>query len=248
MNRAFIVLNADASSKHAEIPDEHGTYPSEHYLKKHFDAEISSGLVEIVMAHTWGSNAGSAQALTLGARIARASGHEYLLNWSPELKISHSDVCNAIEIIDQHAHSVVGFLRRHWWSKMQWGVVQNTGCIWKLRELEAVGYFDSFCDNVTKEVDIEEFGLTPLMGMEDFHSMLKMDRDDPDFTWGMVNSSNPIRWNVVSTSANRLKSNKQKIARQEQVIRYYIESLIGLKGIAADDFLDEFMSKRTIYK
>ena len=245
--KVVVVINTEKNNQYAEIENNEGISPSEFYINKYFKNDIANGELIILKSTKWGQNAGSAQALTQGAKEINRYDIKYVMNWSAEMDIGKYDIVHAMESIKNGSHDVVGFLREKWWLKFQWGISQNTASIWNVKALEKVGYFDEFCDNNTKTMQSEEFGEIPLLGMEDFFTMLKMMKNNQFFTWAMVKNNDPIIWNTQKNiSEERDFINRRKIHRQESVIRFYIETIKETKEHEA--VLEHFFSKRKIYE
>lgn len=244
-DKVFIVINTDPQSPYSEI-EEDSISPSEFFIKKYFMEELKLNKIEILKLNEWGDNIGSGQALNLGAKTAYKQNFKYIMNWSSEMKICRFDIIEAIETLIKNNHDVIGFLRAKWWLKYQWSIAQNTANIWNLESLINIGCFDIMCDTFSEYIDHNDFGKIPLLGMEDFNTMLKMMHKNKYFSWGMIKNESPIYWDTdFSQDPKREYQNNRKIYRQEKVINYYIEKEYNTKNY--DKILSMFFSNRKVY-
>lgn len=247
VNKVIILTNIEDNNKYSEPLNEYGESSSLYHIKKHFNKEIKNGLIEIIQVEKWGENAGSGQALTEGAKYAESIGYKYIMNWSCEIDLSFYEIFGAFEILKKNKHSVVGFTREKWWLKFQWNLPQNTACIWNLDHLKSVGYFNPYCDNNKETIKNDLFGDIPLQGMEDFYSLLNINKSIEGFSWGMYGIEKPLKWNCETDLNTELgKLNSRKIYRQEAVINHYIEQNYD-KNIKNEDILSALFSKMKIY-
>lgn len=244
--KVIVLVNVEEGNKFAEILNEDNISPSEYYIKENLKEEVELGILEILHVKDWGQNAGSARALRQGGEYAESLDMDYLMNWSAEMDISVYDIISAFEIMKNNNHDVMGFLREKWWLKFQWAISQNTASIWRIKPLSKVGYFSNFCDEETSSVDSEAYGKIHLMGMEDFHAMIRMLNNDSSFSWGMHGLKEPIQWKYESDLSTELGLlNAKKIYRQEKVVYYYIEQIF--KHDNHQEVLDNFFSKVKMY-
>lgn len=117
------------------------TTPTVSALKDAFGLEIATGRLIPRICFDWGKNPGSATALNEGAYVAWKAGARWVMNWSPEIDLTGERIPQIVLFAERHDLSVAGFLRRRWWERPQWHVVQNTAALWRLDALETVGRF-----------------------------------------------------------------------------------------------------------
>lgn len=239
-NKVFILINTDKNNDYCEYTN-NGVSPSEFFIKKYFKEYIY--MIDIINVEDWGDNVGSSYALSIAAKKAYNENFNFIMNWSSEMIISKEKLYSTFDYIKNNDIDVIGFLRNHWWIKYQWSIAQNTAAIWNINSLKEVDFFSKQCDIIQKKIISDTFGDTPLLGMEDFHSMLQLIKIK-DFKWSMSCSNEPIFWNYKSDDPKLNFLNERKIFRQEQVILYYIESFFP--EIDPYIFLETFFRKRII--
>jgi len=129
---------------------------------------------------------------------------------------------NALRFAEERKLSMVGVLRQRHWEKPQWRVPQNTACLWKISSLQNVGGFSPECNGTGRTISTPEFGEVALAGMEDFHAMLKMLRQDDDLRWGMIGRANPLKWEVdFPHGSERERNHLIKVSRQYSVMKQW---------------------------
>ncbi len=82
--------------------------------------------------------------------------------------------------------------------------------------------FITYSQNVTLTLQQHkyEFGEVPVAGMEDFHAILKMLRQNDKLRWGMIGRASPLKWDVdFSHGSEREKNHLIKVARQYAVMK-----------------------------
>lgn len=210
-----VVVNTEKNNPLAEGIYDSGQTPSTLALMETFPEEISNGRMIVHLCHNWGNNPGSGNALNEGIEIAQGMGAELAMCWSPEIEMNGYRISEALGFMEKRNLSVVGFLRENWWQKPQWHISQNTAAIWDIKILQNVGGFSPECNGTGKTVTTEEFGEVSLAGMEDLHTMLKILKSNPNFRWGMIGRSNPLKWNTdFPAGSERLLNHLKKVARQ----------------------------------
>lgn len=236
-----VVTNGEANNKLAEIIGDDNKTPTVRMLEKKFPTEIQSGKIIPHICKDWGNNPGSATALNEGLIL---SPTPWSMCWSPEIEMDGYKITSALNLAEKNNLFVVGFLRKRWWEKPQWNVVQNTACIWNIKLLESVGYFSSDCNGTGEKVTTLEFGDVPLAGMEDFHAMLRMMRAHRgEFRWGLVGRRNPLHWDTdFIPGSERELNHLKKVARQYLVMQAYADKIFPREKF--ENLMDEFFSVR----
>lgn len=229
-----LIILTPKDGKYAEIATKDGLMPTQQAIENEFPAEVASEGIIVQQCPEWGLNAGSASALTFGMHIALSRGAQFIMNWSPELKVLPEHIDMAFRHIEHHNLQVCGFLRSNFEARpRQWMVPQNTGAIWDAEFLHNLGGFSSECngDGVTT-VKTEKFGDVPLAGMEDMHAILRAfkhavdeDRELPKL--GMVCRQNPIFWDLSlkKPGTEEYDNNMKKIERQGEVFKAYAANI-----------------------
>lgn len=236
VERIIVVVNGEKGSPLAEKTGQQTRLsPTIKALRDRFPDEVASKRLIPFLCTDWGPNPGSATALSEGARIAHLWKAGWVLNWSPEIEMGGCRIAKALCFAEKHCLDVVGFLRESWWERPQWKVPQNTAALWRLKVLEAVGFFSRRCNGTGETIMVEGFGETPLAGMEDFHALLSALRDFPDkLRWGMVERACPLRWNTEFEDPRRQFEHDRKVARQYEVMKAWTQEVfpgVGFKEI-----------------
>lgn len=236
-----IVTNGEAGNKLAEVIGSDSKTPTIRMLEKTFPGEIKSGKIIPHICQNWGNNPGSATALNEGLALSPTI---WSMCWSPEIEMDGYRITSALNLAEKNNLSVVGFLRKRWWEKAQWNVVQNTACIWNLESLRGVDYFSPDCNGIGKSVTTPEFGDVPLAGMEDFHAMLRMMKQyTDDFRWGLVGRTNPLHWDTSFVPGSERELNHlKKVARQYLVMMAYAREIFPTEEF--EDLMDKFFAIR----
>lgn len=240
-SKTYIVINTDYKSQYSEILSD-GLSPSKFHINNIFNEEIKSGEIVVIELNDWGNNAGSANALTTGLLQANKDSMEYIMNWSSEMDLLSTDIENGLKFLIDNKLYALGFLRKGWWKKFQWLMIQNTASIWNVKKLMEVNGFSTYCDNNKTTVFSQKYGEISLQGMEDFYSILLLNKKFDDFKWGMIGLRNNIDWNIETdkNKENGLR-NLKKIYRQELVMNHYINYLEPEKNI--EEVLNQIFSK-----
>ena len=226
VERIIVVVNVEKGNPLAESIYSDGQTPSTSALMEVFSKEIRDGRIIIHLCHNWGNNPGSGNALNEGIDIAQKMGAQLAMCWSPEIEMNGFRILEALNFMEERNLHVVGFLRENWWDKTQWHISQNTAAIWNIRILKSVGGFSSECNGTGKTIVIKGFGEVSLAGMEDFHAILKILKLYPNFRWGMVGRSNPLKWDTnFPADSERLLNHLKKVARQELVMKEWVKMI-----------------------
>lgn len=229
VSSVVVVGNAEAGNPLAELPtNADGKIPTISALECMFPTEIKEGRVIPQTCLDWGNNPGSARALTMGRSVAHAHGAAWVLNWSPQLALSASNIMEAMKHAEQRSLDVVGVLRQRWWERAQWMVAQNTGALWRMSPaLMEAGEKAHRCDGTGETIYIEEFGEVSVAGMDDFYTMLCMVKQNPEgFRWGMVCRANPLFWDTnFKHGSERERKHLAKVARQYRVMQAWAEEV-----------------------
>jgi hypothetical protein len=197
-------------------------------LKARFPKEMKTSKIIILPCTNWGPNPGSAIALNMGLEIASQES-DWVLNWSPEMEMDSRRIELGLAHAERHHLPIVGFLRQNWWERPQWAVPQNTACLWKADLLSRVNGFASECNGTGRIIKIalrpgEEPEDIPVAGMEDFHTLLRMQKKFEDLRWGMAGRSEPLSWNT-DFQGERLATHLKKVARQYQVMQIWAKDI-----------------------
>lgn len=202
-----------------------GETPTTRAVKRAFPSETKSGRVKTVVSMNWGLNAGSAGAVNDGLALAEASGTEYVLCWSSELKLGTDHIALALNHMESHALDVCGIARSGFWLRPQWQVPQNTGAVWRMSSLSQVYWFSTLCDGDGKTtISTKDYGGVPLAGMDDFECILRMHKHNVLMPrLGMVSCSRPVLWDLALKMPGTAEydDNLKKIARQWEVMKAY---------------------------
>jgi len=227
VEKIIVVTNTEAGNKFAEVVDQNGIAPTTRRFNEAFASE--GDRVTVLQCDSWGKNAGSAAALTMGCKKAVASNARLIMPWSTELDVGPSHIARAIAFLTELDLDVVGFHREHWAHKIPWHLPQNTGAIYRRKAFMETGYFSSDCDgNTGRTIEIPGFGMVPLAGMEDFHFLLRRLKHNGHVRWGMVGREAPMPWKVdFEPGSQRALQHAQKVARQEAVMYQYIADIFG---------------------
>lgn len=237
-----LIVVTCGEGKFSEIPDTAGLYPTVKLLAETFPEEVKSGRLIVHVCMNWGNNPGSGEALNDGLKIAQQKGSKYVLNWSPEMECTQDLIGEAIAYAEKKSLVVVGGLRQNWWEKPQWKVPQNTLALWRVDVLCRIGGFAPECNGTGETVETAEFGAVPLAGMEDFHALLRIMRDEPNFDWGMIKKDPPLRWDTnFEPGSEREQNHLKKVARQYIVMKRYAEMVFP--GVAFGDVMDKLFAK-----
>ncbi len=239
-----VVTNGEKGNRLAEIVT-NNECPTTLAIKKYFPEEIESRKIIPHICYNWGKNPGSGEALNEGLRCAETFSSKWVLNWSPEIKIDGYFINQALTLAEQRSLSVVGGLRQRWWLKPQWIVAQNTAALWRTESLLKIGGFSPECNGTGESVQTKDFGNVPLAGMEDFHAMIRMMKNDSNFRWGMIKRSSPLRWDTnFEPGSGREANHLRKVARQYLVMQAYVSKIFDTKNTAEfEDVMDKFFSK-----
>jgi hypothetical protein len=241
VKKIIVVINGQPGNRLAEIVTDNKC-PTLSYLWKYFPKEAEKGIIHPHICTNWGDNPGSATALNEGMKIAKQDGAEWLLNWSPEIEMDGFLIHEAFLLAEQRSLDVVGALRESWWERPQWAVAQNTSALWHVETLSKIGGFDRECNGTGETVYTPKHGDVPLAGMEDFHAMLRLIRDTPDFRWGMVKRTEPLKWNTdFEPGSEREKNHLIKIERQYAVMQAYARQIFP--GISFKKIMDIFFAR-----
>ena len=220
----IVVTNGEKGNRLAENYIADGVTPTIQALQDTFPEEVKNGLIIPHVCTDWGANPGSGNALNDGWKIADNNNSEWVMNWSPDIIMDGYRIYSALEFAIAHNLDLIGFLRELWWERPQWNVAQNTANIWKTELLVEVNGFASECNGTGETIEVEGFGETPVAGMEDFHTMLRILKGNPNFRWGMVGVSDPLKWSVnFEPGSEREFNHLRKVARQYQVMQVYVK-------------------------
>jgi hypothetical protein len=221
-----VVINAEPNNPLAEIQTK-GLTPTMNALRDRFPEEIKEKRIIPHLCTSWGPNPGSGNALNEGADIARKSPDiKWVLHWSPEIEMDGYRIQEALGHAEGRNLSVVGILREQWWAKTQWLIAQNTASIWDLEKLKRVEGFSPQCNGTGRTIRTESLGEVPLAGMEDFHAMLRMMKQDILFRWGMCGRSNPLFWDTsFPLGSERERRHLAKIERQFGVMQAWAKDV-----------------------
>lgn len=241
VNKIIVVNNGEADNKLAEIIGSDGKTPTIRALESSFYEEIASGRMILHVCTNWGNNPGSATALNEGAAL---SDNHWVMPWSPEIEMDGYRITEALTLAEKNSLAVVGFMRKRWWERPQYNVVQNTASIWVAEKLKAIGGFSVECNGTGAVVHTSEFGAVPRAGMEDFHAMLRLMRVcESNFRWGLVGRCKPLHWDVnFQSGSERERNHLVKVARQYLVMRSYSEDIF--KGESFEDVMDKLFACR----
>lgn len=237
-----LIVVTCGEGKFAEVPDADGLYPTVKLLTEAFPYEVDSGRLIIHACMNWGNNPGSGEALNDGLRIAKEHDAKYVLNWSPEMEIDDNLLYDLIAHAEKNNLVVAGGLRENWEEKPQWQVPQNTLALWRVNVLSRIGGFATECNGTGETVFTEEYGDVPLAGMEDFHALLRIMRDEPNYNWGMIRKDNPLEWDTnFEIGSEREQNHLKKVARQGIVMQRYAEMVFP--NVAFDDVMEKLFAK-----
>lgn len=235
------VTNGEIGNKLAEKIDKDGKTPTTRAFEEIFPAEMKSGKILVPICTSWGQNPGSGTALNEGIALVQSFK---VMCWSPEIEMDGYRITSALDFAEARNLSVVGFLRKLYWERTQWNVVQNTACIWDTATIKSIGGFAAECNGTGETVNTAEFGEVPLAGMEDFHAMLRlMQKYGENFRWGLVGRTNTLKWDTDFEPGSERESNHlKKVARQYLVMQAYVRKIFPDKKL--EDVLEKFFSYR----
>lgn len=260
----FVFTCGDQDSSFCEEVNPLGDTPSIQALRKMFPHEIREGrIIPTVITQNWGLNPGSVTPLNAGIAMARDKGASRVVIWSPEIALDGLLLMQMKMHMDIHGLKLVGCMREHWQEKIQWRVVQNTIAMWDIGLLTEIGGMRQDCNGNTVDMvdipDIDEMGngngngnetrKVRLAGMEDFDAYIRASKKYQQETkkqtflpWGTIGNSNPIKWDLSHYKLGNkdYKDNLDKIARQEGVMKKYIEKHFQ---ISTDAELEDFYKK-----
>ncbi len=236
-----VTTNGEAGNKLAEIIGPDGKTPTVRAFEEVFPSEVSSGKIILRVCADWGKNPGSGNALNEG--IALATG-QWVMCWSPEIEMDGYKIISALNLADEKKLMLVGFMRKRWWEKPQWNVVQNTACLWRTDAIKDIGGFAPECNGTGETVQTAEYGAVPLAGMEDFHAMLRlMGKYGDDFRWGLVGRKDPLHWDTdFPPGSEREENHLKKVARQYLVMKAYAGKIFA--GVSFENLMDKLFSLR----
>jgi hypothetical protein len=223
-----VISCGEPGSKYAEEVRD-GITPTMHYLSKAFINEIADGIVVPQLCTNWGLNPGSGTAINEGLAIANENKADKLLVWSPEIDLSGHMLTEMLNHMDQHALSLVGYMRNRWYLRLQWTFAQNTCAVWDINLLNSVGGMNPSCngDGVTT-VATPEYGDVPLAGMEDMEAYFRASAELGEFVrWGAVGMRHPAIWSLALKvpGTQEHDDNLKKIARQGLVMDEYAKHI-----------------------
>ncbi|MCD4762129.1 hypothetical protein K8R32_04195 [bacterium] len=244
-----LIIVTCGGGKFAEIPNAEGVLPTVANFQKAFPDEVENKRLILHVRVNWGNNRGSATALNDSLSIAKKMGAKWTMNWSPEIECDSHLIYEALTHAERYNLFVVGALRQNWWERPQWAVPQNTFAIWDTKILSSplVKGFASECNGTGETVTTKEYGEVSLAGMEDFHAMLKIMKNNPEtFRWGMIRRLIPLKWDTnFKEDPKRELAHLKKIARQPKVMKKYAEKIFP--NIPFKELMDyNFFSKQFI--
>ncbi|MBA7619625.1 hypothetical protein ES703_26964 [subsurface metagenome] len=223
----IVVTNGETGNLLAEIPNAEGITPTMRAITQMFSHEVTNGRIITHLCTNWGPNPGSAIALNEGLEIAKKEKDiNWILNWSPEIEMDGYLIRQGLAHAEQRNLSLVGFLRQNWWERPQWNVVQNTAALWKIKLLSSIDGFSPECNETDRTIPVEGFGEVAVAGMEDFHAMLRILKQNPDFRWGMIGRKEPLFWDTsFKPGSEREQRHLSKVARQYAVMQIYTKDI-----------------------
>jgi hypothetical protein len=225
IKQIMIISNGDQRINFSEALLDKNRTPTITAFEIHFANEIRSNRIICHTSTNWGENPGSATALNEGIEIARKET-DWVLLYSTEIKLNENIIADAFCQAKKNKLAVIGFLREYWQQRIQWQVVQNTAAIWNIPSLLKVDLFAQECNGMGETIYLEPYGDISIAGMEDFHAMLRMLKNDFNFRWGMIGQDNPLPWNVnFEAGSQREFSHNKKVARQEIVMKKYAKQI-----------------------
>jgi len=234
-----LIVVTCGEGKHSEIPDTNGLFPTIKFLTDVFGDDIKSGRMIVHVNKNWGNNPGSGEALNDGLKIAHQNNAKWIINWSPEMECNEFFIYQALTHAEKYDLICVGGLRQKHWEKPQYRVPQNTLALWRVDVLKRVSGFAPECNGTGEMVYTVEFGDVELAGMEDFHTLLRIMRDEPNHRWGMVRRVKPFKWDTnFEPGSKREMNHKKKVARQYAVMRRYVEMVFPDSNF--EDVMDQF--------
>lgn len=242
-----LIIATCGGGKFTEIPDINGVLPTVASFQKAFPMEVESGRLILHACVDWGDNRGSATALNDGLAIAKKLGAKWVMNWSQEIECDSHLIYEALTHAERHNLLVIGALRQNWWERPQWTLPQNTISIWDTEILSSIKGFASECNGTGETVTTKEYGKVSLAGMEDFHAMLRIMKNNPEsFRWGMIRRLTPLKWDTdFQEDPKRELAHLKKIARQPLVMEEYAKKIFP--DIPFKELMDyHFFSKQFI--
>ncbi len=218
LKEIIVLINGETDNQFAEAADDNGQFPTVFYLQQLTNLAINGIAIRPIVCKRWGLNVGSASALNMGLQNVST---DLVMFWSAEMDISGRQMNQAIDVMYQEKLNLLGFLRDDWFYHPSRCIPQNTAAIWKTKNLKKIDGFSEFCNgNHQTMITLEDGAQALLAGMEDFHALIQLSAIKKNFSWGMIGSNRPIKWNI-----NQNKRNQLKIKRQETVMNKYIKLL-----------------------
>lgn len=238
----IVVTNGEKGNRLAEIFSDDGKTPTVRALEETFPKEVENGTIIPHICMNWGPNPGSGNALNEGMKIATGDGSKWVMCWSPEIEMNGYRITEMLTLAEQRNLMVIGIMRKFYWEKPQWNVVQNTACLWQADIISSINGFAPECNGTGECVKTLEYGDVPLAGMEDFHAMLRiMKKYGDDFRWGLIGRTDPLFWRTdFEPGSERLMNHLKKVARQYLVMEAYINKIFP--GEDFREVLERFFS------
>lgn len=239
----YVVTNGDSNSPLAESVYPDGSTPTTKIVLQNF----ARRKVVPVVCTNWGLNAGSCNAINTAIQYIDRDEPEprWLLVLSKEMDMNPSYLHEALRAANEYNLFACGFFRQNHFDRAQWGLAQNTACLWDWKILREIGGFDQRCDGRHDEfltIDGQEILLA---GMDDFYTQLKiMKKYDFSLRWGMVLNEYPLIWNLTAKSLDEMRRHDEKVARQEEVMKRWAAEIFPDSTYRT--IINRFFSKRKV--
>ncbi len=224
VRHVYVAINGESGSKLAEIADRNGSTPTSRLVSETF----SSDRVTPIVCPNWGLNPGSCGAINQVIKKITGDSNQtqWLLVLSKEIQVNPMIIGEMVRTSDLYHLAACGCFRQNHWERYQWGVAQNTICLWDWKTVEECGGFDTRCDGSAGDTISVDGNEVLIAGMDDFHLMLRIQkRYGKQWRWGMVMTSDPLYWDVSAKNATELHNHNMKVLRQEKVMHHYLQEV-----------------------
>lgn len=228
LEKLVVIVNCDQKSGFAEIVDKKNDSPT----KKALLSKVTNPeKIHIHQSTDWGLNRGSATALNEGISYLKRTDSEWYIVLSTEIEVDNTRIKKAIEFAEVNKLKAVGLLRKKWWERPQWNMLQNTAAIWHRSNFINRDIFHPICNGTGERISIGNNKKALLAGMEDFHFLLHKTKVNPEYKWGMFSKDNPISWeNDFNQDITRRSAFTEKIERQYEVMKKWSSMIFPTLG------------------
>lgn len=239
----YVVTNGDHDSPLAESVYPDGSTTTTKIVLQNFARQKVVALV----CQDWGLNPGSCNAINTAIQAISQNESEprWLLVLSKEMEMNPGYLHEALRAANEYNLFACGFFRQNHFDRAQWGIAQNTACLWDWDILREIGGFDDRCDGRPDEFLTIDGQKILLAGMDDFYAQLKiMKKYNFSIRWGMVLNEYPLIWNLSAKSLDEMRRHDEKVARQEEVMKRWAAEIFP--DSAYRTVINRFFSKRKV--